>query len=348
MDWGKIDYSDDNRMYINQGSNDGITEADIFMVIGQGGRIRSPVTRKRLGTYHLKKSLAKIYCLYENTAVITLMKGCQPVQIGDILIPYKPEDILFEEKLVYTNCRLPMNGIEGNVVYQDIYTNYTRELASFSQYVSIDLGKAMVSKGEWVLFYRRIKPNLPPIIIGTGVVINTQNTSSTVVVLDSGFEVELLNKVVLLGKHQPQKKMTTRTGASTGGEENIPIIKTLKDETGPGEQGLDLTVNFDINQTSVGDEYKPDLEKIPGFINDKSQYVIILRGYACSIGGLEHNLKLSQDRVNSVKKYLVDTFNIGEEFFETYHYGEKDPPFDNSSEEQRKKNRRVNIEVRAK
>ncbi|MCP5045753.1 MAG: hypothetical protein GY940_01175, partial [bacterium] len=212
MDWGKIDYSDSNRMYINQGSNDGITEEDIFMVLAIGSRIRSPVTGKQLGTYHLKKSLAKIYCIYENNAIITLMKGCHPVQIGDILIPYKAKNMMFEEKLIYTNCRLPVNGIEGNVVYQDIYTGFTRELVSFSQYVSIDLGKAMVSVGEWVLFYRRIKPNLPPIIIGTGVVINTQNTSSTVVVMDSAFEVELLNKVVLLGKHQPQKKMTTRTG----------------------------------------------------------------------------------------------------------------------------------------
>jgi outer membrane protein OmpA-like peptidoglycan-associated protein len=341
------EHSDFDRMYINKGSNDGITEDSVFMVLGKGDKIKSPITGKNLGTYYLRKSLAKIYCLYENNAVITLMKGCQPVQVGDIVIPYKEEDTMFELKLKYLECRLPQGALEGNVVHTSIYTRASRDLSSHGQWVSVDIGKDITAKGEWVLFYRRIKPDLPPIIIGTGVVINAQNTNSTVKVIDSAFEISVGTRLVLLGKNEAGISQSTGTTGAQGNE-NIPIIKDLDKDKDSSVQELKLNILFDLDGTSIADNYKQELEQIPGFLNDKTQYVIILRGYSCSIGGLEHNLKLSQDRVENVKKYLMDTFKIQPELFETYHYGEKDPPFDNSSEEQRRKNRRVTIEVKAK
>ena len=70
-----------------------------------------------------------------------------------------------------------------------------------------------------------------------------------------------------------------------------------------------------------------------------------MRGYTCSIGGLEYNLKLSKERVDGVKAYLVSKLGVDEKLIESYFYGEKDAPYDNTSEEQRRKNRVVNIQV---
>ena len=99
------------------------------------------------------------------------------------------------------------------------------------------------------------------------------------------------------------------------------------------------------NNIDFSDKYASEFEKVKEFISSKSQYVVILRGYTCSIGGLEYNLKLSQERVNNVKAYLVSALGIPENFIKTYYYGEKDAPYDNTSEEQRRKNRLVNIQV---
>jgi hypothetical protein len=41
----------------------------------------------------------------------------------------------------------------------------------------------------------------------------------------------------------------------------------------------------------------------------------------------------------------MDTYNITNEFFETYYYGEKESPFDNTAEEERRKNRLVTVQV---
>jgi outer membrane protein OmpA-like peptidoglycan-associated protein len=49
--------------------------------------------------------------------------------------------------------------------------------------------------------------------------------------------------------------------------------------------------------------------------------------------------------VENIKAYLVSKLGIGENLIESYYYGEKDAPYDNTSEEQRRKNRLVNIQV---
>jgi len=42
---------------------------------------------------------------------------------------------------------------------------------------------------------------------------------------------------------------------------------------------------------------------------------------------------------------LINEYGIAENFIESYFYGEKESPFDNTSEEQRRKNRLVHIQV---
>jgi outer membrane protein OmpA-like peptidoglycan-associated protein len=342
QDWDKKEYSSGDRMFINKGSNDGLKEDDVFMIVGKGEKISSPITGKTLGTYYLKKSLAEIYCLYEDKAVITLKNACHGVHIKDIVIPFKEDEELVKKKVNYKKCRLPRVGVEGNVVYSSLGEGTKREIVGTGEYLTVDLGKAMVSKGDWLLFYKTYKGNLPPVIIGTGIIIDSQNTCSTAKVVDAAFPVEVGNKLVVL-PDVVDKKRLEKAGPSKG--EKIPIIESMEKE---GAESLEINILFDINTSSINDEYKQEMKKIEEFIKDKSQFIIVLRGYSCSIGGFEYNLKLSKKRVDNVKKFLMDTFKIKEEFIESYHYGEKDAPFDNTAEIQRRQNRLVTIEVRGK
>jgi outer membrane protein OmpA-like peptidoglycan-associated protein len=354
MDWDKQDYSDGDRMYINKGSNDGIKEGDTFLVFSKGQKVDNGLTAKHLGTYYLKESQADVTCIYEDKAVITLRKGCNPVHIGDFLVPFKPQEQLIKQKPIYTRCRLPQNRIEGNVVYVSMYMDSVRVIAGPHEYVTIDLGKAIVAQGDFLLFYKLYSEKLPPLIVGTGIVIDSQNTNSTVKVLDSAEPVRVGTKLVVLQKEDlgVGGKSRARLRRLTG-EENIPVIDRLEKEegiespagTGSEEQTLEVNILFDINQAALKETDKAELAKIAEFIQGKSEFVLILRGYTCSIGNEEYNLKLSKERVDNVKQYMMDTFNIKPEFFETYHYGEKEAPFDNTSEEERRKNRLVSVQV---
>lgn len=342
----KKEYTDNEKMFINKGSASGLNEGDVFMVLEKGKRFRHPFTHKKMGWHYMQKARAEITCIYENKAVVTLQKGCFPVKIGDILIPFKPQQTVFKRKINYKRCRLPdgPSTITSTVIFQSLYEISEKVVAGYGDYVIIDIGKALVEKGNYLLFYIDLGPDLPYIICGSGVVVNPQNNTATVKLLDGDFPTKVGYKAVLVPKSEEP------VSGEMGAGEDIPIQKTAKQDerqAEPGEESIEVGILFDINKKVIDDhdKYSGEFEKIKEFISSKSQYVVVLRGYTCSIGGLEYNLRLSKERVDSVKAYLMSALGIPENFIETYFYGEKDAPFDNTSEEQRRKNRLVNIQV---
>jgi outer membrane protein OmpA-like peptidoglycan-associated protein len=343
-DWGRTNYTDLDRVFINKGSISGVREGDIYLVIEKGGPVANRLTGKNLGTIYLKKSLGEVTSLYENRAEVTLKKGCSPVNVGDFLVLYEPQNVLFERKPIYNRSRMPDSVIEGNVVFSGVHVDAERVLSAPQEWVTIDLGKAMVSKGDFLLFYKIVRKDLPPLIVGTGIVIDSQNTNSTAKVLDATTAIEVGFKLVLLQAKDLYYEDLKRKRRRLTGDEEVPVIEKL--EKGIiGEESLDLNILFDINGKDLTDTHKSELDQVADFIESKSQFVIILRGYSCSIGNEAYNLTLSKQRVDNVKKYLMDTLNIKEEFFESYHYGEKESPFDNTAEEERRKNRLVTVQV---
>jgi len=71
-----------------------------------------------------------------------------------------------------------------------------------------------------------------------------------------------------------------------------------------------------------------------------SKKTITIAGYASSEGTAAHNLRLSKDRANSVKTYLVNS-GVEAKHLKTKGYGETNPVADNSTEAGRELNRRV-------
>jgi outer membrane protein OmpA-like peptidoglycan-associated protein len=330
-------YADGDKLFINRGSVDGIKEGDMWIVLEQGKRISNPFSLKSLGIYYLKKSLAEVTCVYEDKAVITLKKGCDMVHLDDILLPFKPEDTVFKKKIDYQECRLPESPFEGRVVYSDLIIGIEREIAGTSNFVAVDLGKALVAKGDFLLFFKIIKNDLPPVITGLGIVVNPQNTNSTVKILDSSYAIGIGDRVVLISE-EPEETLED--------VEKIPIVEALKSGKLPDEiQKVEISILFDLDSKSIDPSYEIEFGRIKEFIKSKSEFVVILKGYACGIGGLEYNLKISKERVDRVREMLINKYDIAENFIESYFYGEKESLFDNTSEEQRRKNRLVHIQV---
>lgn len=343
MDVGRLDYADGDQVFINQGGLDGIKEGDTFIVIGKGKIIRHPFRAGSLGRYYLKEALGQITCLYDHRAVLTLSKGCNPVHMGDIILPFKPEQTVFKKKFIYTLCRIPTGSPVGNIVYNDLYMDDAKELAGDAHYVAVDLGSDRLQRGSFVLFYRVLKSRLPPVINGLGIVIHTEATNSTVKILDAANEIRVGDFAVSLP--EPKEAVAEIKSKTEDAKENIPIVDTLAKESEKKEESLMVEMYFDFDSKTVGSHYAADFEKIADFIRGKIEYTVVLRGYTCSIGGEEYNLKLSQERVEAVKSALVSQFHVDAGHIETFYYGEKQDPYDNSSEIERRKNRLVKIEV---
>jgi len=343
------EFSDHDDLVINKGSKDGLKDGDLLAILQEGPVIRHPRNHDRLGRYFLKKSLAQVTCVYDNIAVITLQKGCNPVNVGDFGILYKPEETLFAKMIDYKLCRIPANAVNGMVVYTDLSLGYAAEIISDGQYVSVDLGEGVVDKGTFLLFHRELASDLPPLIIGLGVVMHSEKNNSTVKILDASSDIRLKDRVLVLPR--------IKEDAAAGDEESIPVMETLDNEGQVPEAGtevqasgdvLNFDVLFDFDSRQPLADHAADFAAIRDFVAAKSEYLITLRGYACSIGREEYNLRLSSDRAEAIKAILVGQYGIDPAHIESFFYGEKDPQFDNSSEAERRKNRLVKIEVNGK
>ena len=104
------------------------------------------------------------------------------------------------------------------------------------------------------------------------------------------------------------------------------------------------SIFFDYGKATIKEESKVELEKIVNIMS-RSDIVIELGGHTDNVGSKEAILKLSQDRVTSVKTFLVSK-NISENRIAAMGYGETQPPIGfNDNEEGRAKNRRVEVKI---
>lgn len=343
-------FLDLDNMFIDKGSKDGLKVGDSLLIISRGGRIGG------LGRYYQKKSLAEITNTYENRSLIKLKNGCYSVHIGDFVIPFQPESTVFARKFDYLTARFPENPISGDIVYKDLTMGSEAAMSSSNQFVTIDLGKGVVDKGSLLLVYRILKRDLPPLIIGSAIVIHAENTNSTVKILDSSTDILENDKVLLLPAG------FDKDAVGTNMNENIPIVDTLQTETQTGKEvqaqeggtteakgdALIVDVFFDFDSKQPKGDHGNDFTAIKEFIAAKSEYLVTLRGYTCSIGGEEYNLRLAKERVDVIKNILISQFGVDGAHVEAFFYGEKEPLFDNSNEVERLKNRLVRIEVSGK
>lgn len=349
-DRDRMSHLDEDSLFINKGSDGGLKAGDMLMIVGQGRRIRG------LGRYYLKKALAEVTNVYEDRSLIKMKSCCHPVHVGDFAVPFEPESTLFAKKFDYLTARFPENPVSGSIVYRDLVEGSEAVMSSSSQFVTIDLGKGVVEKGSLLLVYRILERDLPPLIIGSAIVIHAENTNATAKILDCNSDVLLDDRVLLLPAGSGKDAATAEQ------KENLPIVDTLQAETQAGENApadagappppvegtLAVDVFFDFDSRQPNKDHSADFAAIREFIAARSEYLVTLRGYTCSIGGEEYNLRLAKERVDMIKNVLVSQYGVDAAHVEAFFYGEKEPPFDNSSEAERMKNRLVKIEVSGK
>jgi len=86
----------------------------------------------------------------------------------------------------------------------------------------------------------------------------------------------------------------------------------------------------------------PELDELAEFLQNETQYKVIIEGHTDNVGKENANVLLSQNRAESVKKYLIEK-GINESRLQTKGFGATQPIASNASEEGRSMNRRVVI-----
>jgi outer membrane protein OmpA-like peptidoglycan-associated protein len=101
---------------------------------------------------------------------------------------------------------------------------------------------------------------------------------------------------------------------------------------------------FDFAQSVLRSESIAELDRLAQLLQSKQTMTIELSGHTDNVGTNTDNVHLSQERVNSVKEYLI-TKGIKPNRLIAKGYGEKKPIAPNTTEEGRQKNRRVEFKI---
>jgi len=100
---------------------------------------------------------------------------------------------------------------------------------------------------------------------------------------------------------------------------------------------------FDTGKSTIKPESEKELKNIIDYLSANLSQKIIIVGHTDNTGDYSANIKLSKERAESVKKYLITIGKIDESRLKTEGAGQFCPTTTNSSEKGRKLNRRVEI-----
>ncbi len=103
-------------------------------------------------------------------------------------------------------------------------------------------------------------------------------------------------------------------------------------------------VLFDFGKYEVKENFVKILKNVADSLKNYNQIDIVVEGHTDDIGGDEYNKKLSELRAREVAKILIE-YGIDPKRISYVGYGKSNPKVPNTSEENRAKNRRVEIRI---
>jgi outer membrane protein OmpA-like peptidoglycan-associated protein len=153
-----------------------------------------------------------------------------------------------------------------------------------------------------------------------------------------------------LGKFLPVK-------LPNGVELNVPefgverkLIAFIEDKSKPVDTTTWFSfdrLDFETGSATLKPSSAEQLKNIAEIMKAFPKVALKIGGYTDNVGNADANLKLSQNRAENTKQELVK-LGADAKRLEAQGYGEKHPVADNSTEEGRAKNRRIDLRVTSK
>lgn len=134
---------------------------------------------------------------------------------------------------------------------------------------------------------------------------------------------------------------------------DIPALKGNAYYTSPFKVEIDFTpaknfiledVNFDFGKATLQPGSEVSLDELVRFMERKEDVRIEIGGHTDNVGKAASNLKLSQDRANTVMQYLIGK-GIAPERLTARGYGMSVPIESNATEDGRAANRRTEAKI---
>ena len=103
-------------------------------------------------------------------------------------------------------------------------------------------------------------------------------------------------------------------------------------------------IEFETGKATIKRKSYPILDQVAAIFTENPNYIVEIQGHTDNTGKPEMNKKLSQQRAESVMKYMVER-GIASERLSAVGYGDEKPIADNKTAAGRQKNRRVEFKI---
>jgi outer membrane protein OmpA-like peptidoglycan-associated protein len=155
-------------------------------------------------------------------------------------------------------------------------------------------------------------------------------------------------QAALKAKEQAAKEEAARAQAATDAL-RAQLLKQLNDvlQTTDTQRGLVVNmadVLFETGKYNLSSDAQLKLAKLSGIIQAHPGLNLAIEGYTDTTGSADFNMKLSQQRADTVRQFLISQ-GLLPDTITSQGFGEANPIADNGSSAGRKQNRRVEIVV---
>ncbi|MGD0823777.1 MAG: OmpA family protein [Terriglobales bacterium] len=131
----------------------------------------------------------------------------------------------------------------------------------------------------------------------------------------------------------------------------LTVALTVKETSKETRLALSADVLFDFDKAIIRPDGAEALQRVTSLIRDKNHGIVRIEGYTDSKGAEDHNKRLSEQRAQAVKSWLVKNGGFSVSTFSTRGLGASDPVARNTKPDGtddpagRQRNRRVELVI---
>jgi len=182
-------FSEGDVVYIDGGVEQGVAAGDRFFVLNRIRPLKRLVADPKLGKVFSNETLGIVYskvgqikvlCAQENTAIAEITYACDPIDVGNVLQPFRPIPVpLVIEPDWSTRCDVP----NGKPIGRIIYTRDDQLEIGGGWLVFVDLGAAVgVYPGQFATIFRdNPVKGMPRLVMGELGVLTVEENYSTAI-----------------------------------------------------------------------------------------------------------------------------------------------------------------------
>ncbi len=104
-------------------------------------------------------------------------------------------------------------------------------------------------------------------------------------------------------------------------------------------------LTFNVGQAVIEPRFFSLLTKVQNSLKKFPNSSIVIEGHTDSRGSAENNRRLSEERANAVKQYLIANMGLSQEVIQAVGYGKSRPIESNETKAGRAKNRRIDVVI---